>query len=115
MTNFDLKKFLMAHLRRISYQHPARKQVLAAARVERGVYKCSHCNGLFGRNDINVDHTDPVVRVEGWDNWDGIINRLFCAPEGLSVLCKPCHKSKTFLENELRKQYRIDPSNDTED
>lgn len=102
----DIKRFVIAALRRASYRWPARTEAMTAARVERGVYMCNCCNGLFGRKEIQVDHIVPIVPVEGWDSWEGFINRLYCEPSGLQILDKSCHKSKTFLENELRKQYR---------
>jgi hypothetical protein len=102
----DIKRFVIATLRRASYRWSGRTEAMTAARVHRGVYSCSCCAGLFGRQEIQLDHTDPVVPVEGWDNWEGFITRLYCDASGYSVMCRPCHKSKTFLENELRKQYR---------
>ena len=57
-----------------------------------------------------LDHIEPVIGLSGfqrgsWD-WDEYINRLFCDEEGFQVLCAGCHQSKTYLEDQLRKEYR---------
>jgi len=108
---FDLKAFLVSQLRRASYKWPERTKVLQAARIERGLYKCATCLQIFDRHSVQIDHTEPVVPLEGWDNWDGYIARMFCSEDKMSCLCKPCHKSKTYLENELRKQYKHNGKN----
>lgn len=106
MKPFNLKTFLIAQLRRASYKWPERTAALGAARVERGVYKCASCMQLHDRHGIQIDHVEPVVPLEGWDSWDGYIARMYCTRDKLSVLCKGCHRSKTYLENQLRKQYK---------
>jgi 5-methylcytosine-specific restriction endonuclease McrA len=107
MKQFNLRTFLVSQLRRASYRHPTRNEVLKDARIDRGLYKCASCNGIFDRSSVQIDHIEPVIKLEGWDSWDGFIERLFCGKEGQQCVCKGCHKSKTFLENELRKQYKI--------
>lgn len=106
MDEKTFKNFVIATLRRGTYRWYARTQALVNARISRGVYKCNMCEDQFGRKEIQIDHINPVIPLEGWDSWDGYIARMYCGPEGLSILCKPCHKTKTFLENELRKDYR---------
>ena len=111
----DLKIFVISTLRRASYRWPSRTEALMKARVSRGIYKCSLCDGEFGRKEIQVDHIEPVIPLEGWVGWDSFIDRLYCKSEGLSILCKPCHKTKTYLENELRKDYKKEKENATSD
>jgi len=109
-----LRSWLIQKLRRISYQWPARKAALKAARVSRGKYECVMCKeagveALYGPKDINVDHVEPVVSVEdGWVNYDTYINRLFCSDSNFQILCKPCHEIKSYLENDIRRQIRTD-------
>lgn len=101
----DLKTFLIWQLRKISYRFPARTQALAKARVDRGLYKCAHCTNIFGPRDVQVDHILPVVDpAKGWVSWDDYITRMFCGPEQMQILCKPCHKIKTDAENKGRKR-----------
>ncbi|MGL5078376.1 MAG: HNH endonuclease [Waterburya sp.] len=103
----NLKTWLVPKLRRASYMWPARKKVLDAARIERGRYRCAHCNLIFGPKEISLDHINPVVPTNGWDNWDGYITRLYCEPEGLQVLCDPCHDKKTKTEEKERKDNNV--------
>ena len=104
----NIKTWLVPKLRRLSFQWPARKLAKTAARVERGKYKCIHCEAegrdvLWGPKEIALDHVEPVISVEeGFLGWDVYISRLFCEKSGWQVLCKEHHEIKTFLENELR-------------
>ena len=84
---------------------PNRKKAMAAARIERGRYKCATCENIFGPKEISLDHVAPVVPVTGWDDWDGFLYRLFCEEQGFQVLCKTCHDNKTKEENLERKKY----------
>lgn len=102
----NVKDYVMRVLRRGTYQWPARGIAVADARVTRGVYECASCKGHFKRNEIDIDHIVPVIPLSGTDDWNVIIERLFCDSSGLQVLCKPCHKKKTQFENRLRKEYR---------
>lgn len=101
-----LKNWLVQKLRRLSYMWPPRKAALKKARIARGVYKCAHCNNTFGPKQINVDHIIPVVSIDGWTDWNGFIDRLFCKEEGYQILCIQDHDTKTQLENSLRPNFR---------
>lgn len=83
-----------------------RRDALARARIEKGVYVCenSECGRTLSRQETKVDHIKPVVPVTGFDDWHEIINRMFCPPSGLKVLCDNCHKIKTSEERKLRKK-----------
>jgi hypothetical protein len=39
-----------------------------------------------------------------FDDLPGFCERLFCEPDGLQVMCKPCHQCKTNAENAARKK-----------
>lgn len=67
-------------------------------------YKCESCSGEFPMKNVQVDHIVPVIPISGFDTWDATIERLLCEKNGLRVLCKPCHKSVTQLENKERKK-----------
>ena len=112
----NLRNFLTNKLRRISYQWPPRQQAIRNARVERGVYKCASCEGLFGPKEIQLDHIVPVIDEEiGFVDWNTYIDRLFCVEENFQVLCKPCHETKTFFEQEIRKQVKQEKKKDEDD
>lgn len=100
---FDLNRYIINVLRRASYKLRSRGIALEKARVHYGKYKCAHCAQVFDRQSIQVDHTLPVVPISGFDTWDGYIKRLFCSPEELQILCKPCHKMKSNIENKKRR------------
>lgn len=66
-------------------------------------FKCAECKKDFPQTMVQVDHLDPVVEVSGFVSWDVFIERLFCEPSNLQVLCKPCHLKKSKKEKEARK------------
>lgn len=104
----NLQHYLINKLRRISYAWPPRKEAIKKARVARGKYKCSSCGGEeFGPKDIQADHTIPVVDVHtGFTDFNSYIERLFCGVDGYSIMCRPCHAAKTFMENAVRTEVR---------
>lgn len=111
-----LKHWLVNKLRRISYSWPARQQAIKNARTERGIYKCAICEGSFGPKEIQLDHVVPVVDEEsGFIDFNTYIDRLFCGVDGFQCLCKPCHSTKTFFEQEIRKQVKKENKKEEED
>ena len=98
------KTYIMNNvLRRGVYRWPGRW--LAEKRThlpELKKYYCELCGTVSRKKDTQMDHIDPVVPVTGWDNWEGILERMYCAQEGWQRLCKPCHQEKTQAENALR-------------
>lgn len=73
--------------------------VMARQRVERGCYACAWCGDHFKRQDMQVDHIDPVVSTEDPDpSLEVWVNRLLCGPDGLQMMCLPCHKDKSAVE-----------------
>lgn len=112
----NLRHWLTNKLRRLSYQWAPRKQAIKDARLERGVYKCAICEGRFGPKEIQLDHKIPVVDEEvGFIDWNTYIDRLFCDVDNFQVLCKPCHETKTFFEQEIRKQVKREKKEENED
>jgi hypothetical protein len=114
------------HLRRLSYQRKEYSQAKNRAKVDAAVYKCENvgCGQLLydGKSERNfkslqekypdiimekpeLDHIREVVDKDmGWRGWDVYIDRLFCGPEELRVLCKTCHKEVSRTEMENRKK-----------
>ncbi len=107
---FNLQQWLLHKLRRISYQFPERKEVLANARVSRGKYTCAICKGSnFGPKEIQLDHILPVISPhDGFVDWNTYIERLFCSADGWQVCCRVCHGYKTTQENSIRSQTKKD-------
>lgn len=109
-----IESWLRQKLRRLSYQWPPRKEARIKSRVARGQYECAKCKELgitqtYGPNDIVMDHIDPVIEVEtGFKDWNTYIARLFCTAEGFQTLCKSCHEIKTYLENQIRVESRME-------
>lgn len=67
-------------------------------------YRCACCKGDFSAKDVQVNHIETVVPLDGFTTWDEFISRLFCEQDKLNVLCKPCHALVTKEENSIRKE-----------
>lgn len=93
------KSFSIHVLRRGSYKWPGRNEAAKLAKVSYGTYRCALCNGLFRKKDTQLDHKIPVIPVQGFDSFDGYIDRLYCNSDGYQVLCIDCHEKKTALES----------------
>jgi 5-methylcytosine-specific restriction endonuclease McrA len=63
-------------------------------------YQCASCNKWFKATDVQIDHIVPCGSLRSYNDLPIFVERLFCEPDGLQVLCKPCHQEKT---NEERK------------
>jgi len=106
--DINLKTWLQPKLRQISYQWPERTLAKNAARVSRGLYKCSICKQLFGPKEIVLDHILPIIPVNiplQHLSLDIYINNLFCKKEGFQVLCKKHHLEKSQKENTERDEW----------
>mgnify|MGYP000876505798 FL=1 len=112
-TQARFNSFVKSALRSASQRWPPKYKVLAdsyritkinekTGRMAKH-YECNRCKGFFPLKDVEVNHIIPVVPISGFDNWDGVIQRLFCEAEGMETLCKPCHKIITKEENDARK------------
>ena len=102
--------YIMSKLRQVFTWYPPRAEARKLARHSSGLYKCAKCADLFDRVETDVEHTEPVVPLSGFDNWTNVINRLFCTIEGLKIFCKPCHKEKTKWEAGERARLRKEKS-----
>lgn len=99
----NLESWLIPRLRRLTYQWPARAEAKRRSRVDRGLYKCAHCERLFGPKQVHMDHQIPIVDPEkGSEGILAWITRAFVLPEGFNTLCIECHDLKTRQENEKR-------------
>lgn len=99
------RAFVLSGLRRMSYRWPSRYMAQKAAKVERGLYFCNICGCIEKKKEMQMDHVEPVIPIEGfgagisWD-WNQVIDRML--PDEISgwqYICKSCHLSKTKEEN----------------
>lgn len=107
------RSFLVSLIRSGMRRYPAKYQALDKAYIGTKLNKatnrkakhweCNKCKGHFPQKQINVDHIEPVVDPQvGFVNWDTFINRMFCSPDNLQVLCLDCHKVKTQQEQKAK-------------
>ena len=94
-------------LRGGSLKYASRYQALQSAKrnkpagqegKHRFVYLCNSCNASFTGKEVEVDHIIAAGSLTEYSDLPGYVERLFCEPEGLQVLCKPCHKLKTATD-----------------
>jgi hypothetical protein len=112
-TEARFNSFVKSALRSASQRWPPKYTVLNEAFVEKKInpksgrlakfYRCNACQDSFVLKEIQVNHKTPVVPTSGFDDWNGVVDRMFCEREGLEALCIPCHKIITKTENEERR------------
>lgn len=102
--NEPLKKFLVSQLRRISWKWSAYAEAKKRQRVSYGHYLCQGCGNIYRAKETQLDHINPVVPISGWDGLEPYVERLFCEPDQLQVLCLGCHSKKTLEENQRRRK-----------
>jgi hypothetical protein len=101
MTKSAYFTFIRSALRQKWLRYPPRYQVLAACsrRVEgkrhKVEHKCDMCNKWHKKADVEVDHIVACGSFTKFEDLGGFAERMFCEPDGLQVLCKPCHYLKT--------------------
>lgn len=106
----------MGKLRELARYSPEKQFALRMAEIpdlkgSRGGrrFRCNQCGKPFDVKDVQVDHINPII-PHGMTlddlTYDTIVYRLFCSPDNLQVLCKPCHQDKTNAERKLKKLKR---------
>lgn len=115
---FNQNAAIRGAIRRIFSRSPVKIEVLKKVRREiprynkngsRGKrdavqYQCAVCKSWVGSTKVEVDHVIPVIEVneKGFVDWNLFVERLFCGPENLQVICDPCHDKKTAVERMKR-------------
>jgi len=100
-----LRGMVVSALRRVSLFTKEREEVLKRAQVGRWKYRCEECKKVVGFKAYDIDHIKPVGTTPGSRNdkdgrtWDDYLKALFCPAENLRLICKPCHKKKTFKKS----------------
>ena len=112
-TKGRLNAFIIAVLRSGTRRYPPKWETLKDAYVgirlnektnrEGKHYLCALCEGEFPSKEVEVDHIEPVISSKGFTSWDDYIARLFCDKSNLQVVCKSCHKIKSYNEGQERK------------
>lgn len=89
-------------------RYPVKYQVKAAnkskGKTGRGyTYLCDSCGGWFKSSEVEVDHIIPAGQLKSYSDIPAFVERMFCEPDGLQLLCKDCHRIKTNRENAERR------------
>ena len=111
-------------LRRAFARSPLVREVMSESRREAPRYKqdgtrhkrnwvqrqCEVCGEWVSSSKIAVDHKIPVVSVDGFEDWNQFIDRLWCDKSNLQRICDTCHDKKTHEERIIRltNQYTIE-------
>lgn len=90
--------YLRSGLRKTFSRYPNKYRVLAASKGGRNQYRCAGCRKVYGKKDVAVDHIEPCGSLKGFEDVAGFVDRMFCAEEGLQVLCTSCHYVKSMRE-----------------
>jgi len=94
---YNLESKIVQALRKIWSFSPNRREALKLAKSENPFeFRCAICKRLTEKPF--VDHKTPIGLE---DSWDGFIEKLFCEPSGLQIMCRQCHKNKTSEDMKL--------------
>lgn len=115
----NITRYITQGIRKAFKLSDKHKSIQLAARVEKPkynkdgklskkpsvYYRCNECKGLAKSTNINVDHIEPVIPLNKKLN-EMTINEYTSRVLNLAcqLLCKPCHKSKSKIENSQRKK-----------
>jgi len=105
-------QFIRTALRGAFSRYPVRFQARKLA--ERTVtgkrhkyeYKCAECKKWHKGKDVQVDHINPCGSLRTYKDLPAFVERLFCEVDGLQVLCKSCHHTKTQAERAAKKEVK---------
>lgn len=81
-------------------RYPVRGQVKKQSHEGPNQYRCAGCDKLYGTKEVHVDHIIPCGKLTAYEHLAGFVERLFCEPDNLQVLCTECHKAKTKQDRE---------------
>lgn len=64
--------------------------------------QCEECKGWFSQKDLEVDHVAGHNSLKSPEEIGRFVQALLweCSPEDYSLLCKPCHKNKSYAESQ---------------
>jgi 5-methylcytosine-specific restriction endonuclease McrA len=103
-------QFIRTALRSAFARYPvrfhAKKQAerTVTGKRHRYEYKCAGCKKWFKSNEVQVDHIEPCGSLRTYKDLPKFVERLFCEADGLQILCKSCHHTKTQAERAAAKK-----------
>jgi hypothetical protein len=59
--------------------------------------RCNLCRGLFGQNELQVDHVEGNVSLRSWLDVLEFVQHM-ASPGELQPVCKACHKAKNLAD-----------------
>ena len=62
------------------------------------VGKCNQCKGWFAASNLEIDHITPAGSFTNWNEWLVWMTRLLCSTDNMQLLCKSCHKIKSYAD-----------------
>lgn len=98
----DLRKSIIEKAIVPGYKDPKRKAV-------KFWVKCESCGKMEAKSNVQVDHVIPLVPIDRSAedmSMDELVDRAWCEESNLKPLCKPCHHTKTGLENKERRAFK---------
>lgn len=104
-----LKSKIIDQLRKLSRWWEEKNKAFLREKVGKDLYKCQECGYNGSRTEMQADHIEPIVPLEGLEpwSWDIYISRMFCDAAGFQILCKnKCHAAKTRQEQVERKRIK---------
>lgn len=107
LSESELRSKILAKLRQFTqYWNPAKA-------VKKETKKCAYC--WTTKWPFDADHIKSVVPIEGWEktddlflwyNWNEWLRNALVEKEGYQWLCSTCHKLRTKLDNEKRREFK---------
>lgn len=108
MKTYNIKTEIRSALRRVWLYSPLRRDALKRSKIAWGKYVCPKCLSINGPKLMDVDHivkATPKGGINEPEDWGIFIkNLLYCGPDGVVALCKPCHAIKTKEERSETKR-----------
>lgn len=62
------------------------------------VGKCNQCKEWFAASHLEIDHITPAGSFTNWNEWLVWMTRLLCSTDNMQLLCKSCHKTKSYAD-----------------
>lgn len=74
----------------------ARRPSRGSNKRQKWEYQCAECKNWFPDKQVEIDHIEEVGTLKNYEDLPGFVERLFCSKDELRVICKECHKRKTY-------------------
>lgn len=58
---------------------------------------CNLCSEIFPQSQLEVDHVVGNISLRSWDDLVQFVTHM-AAPQDLQLVCKKCHKIKSYAE-----------------